>query len=89
MAAGKGKIWAMRMPGGPTRVIKCDMDISENDAKDVYTESFAFKSAECLNDLEAVWPLCKVIDEIEMNRDYSQFLQVSEQTGLPRGFVEV
>ncbi len=89
MAAGKGKIWAIRMPGGPTRIVRSKKDLSEQDAKNIYSNSFAYLTAECLGDLECVWPLCKVIDEIEMNRDYSQFLQVSERTGMPRGLVEV
>lgn len=87
--AGKGKIWALRMPGGPTRVVKSDTDISEDDAKDVYKESFAFRRALCLDDAEAVWPLCKVIDEIEMQRDFGRFLQRSSKTGNLRGLVEV
>lgn len=89
MAAGKGKIWAIRMPGGPTRIIKSDMDISEQDAKDIYKESFSYRRAKCLDDAEAVWPLCKVIDEVTMNRDYVEHLKTSEKTGRVRGVVEV
>jgi hypothetical protein len=77
------------MPGGPTRVVKADSNISEDEAKSVYTESFSFRRAKCLDDVEAVWPLCKVIDEIEMERDFGQFLMTSSKTGRARGLVEV
>jgi len=89
IVAGTGQMWALRMPGGPTRVIKSAKPISEDRAKKAYAESFAFKSAECLNDKEAVWPLCKVIDETEFRKNYSQFGEYNTRTHQPRGVVEV
>ena len=87
--AGAGQMWALRMPGGPTRVVKSAKPISEDRAKKAYADSFSFKSAECLNDKEAVWPLCKVIDETEFRKSYSQFAELNSRTHLPRGVVEV
>lgn len=87
--AGEGQIWALRMPGGPTRIVRSKKPIGELKAKDVYAKSFKFRSSECLNDKEAIWPLCKVIDETEFLKSYSQFQELSERTHKPRGVVEV
>lgn len=89
MAAGVSKIWALRMPGGMTKIIKSDTTITEMEAKETYKISFKYKSARCLNDVEAVWPLCKAIDESEMYRDYSQFLLESPVSGTHRHLVEI
>ena len=89
MSSGDGKIWAIRMPGGPTRIVRSSKPISEERAKKAYTESFEFIQAACLLDEEAVWPLCKVIDETVLRKDYSQFLEINTRTGKPRGLVEV
>jgi hypothetical protein len=87
--AGKSKIWAMRMPGGMTKIIKSNSEITESDAKDIYKDSFKYKSARCLNDLEAVWPLCKPIDESEMHKDFAQFVIESPVSGTHRHLVEI
>jgi hypothetical protein len=87
--AGEGLIWALRMPGGPTRVVRSKKPISEDRAKQVYSKSFNFKSAQCLLDKEAIWPLCKSIDETEFAKSYSQFAELNSRTGRPRGLVEV
>lgn len=87
--AGSGQMWALRMPGGPTRVVQSSKPISEGKAKEAYTKSFKFRSAECLNDKEAVWPLCKPIDETEFRKNYSQFAELNSRTHKPRGLVEV
>jgi len=87
--AGQSKIWALRMPGGMTKIIRSDIMLTESDAKDVYKDSFAYKSARCLNDVEAVWPLCKPIDESEMYKSYAQFTIESPVTGKQKYLVEV
>lgn len=89
MAAGMSKIWALRMPGGMTKIIRSDKMISETDAKDIYTESFKYRSARCLLDREAVWPVCRPMDEAEMNRDYSALLLESPVTGKHKHLVEI
>lgn len=86
---GQAKIWALRMPGGPTRVVRSAKPISEDRAKEAYTKSFKFRQAECLLDKEAVWPLCKAIDETVLGKEYKQFQEVNSRTGKPRGLVEV
>jgi hypothetical protein len=89
MAAGISKIWALRMPGGMTKIIKSDSPLSETDAKDLYKDSFKYRSARCLLDKEAIWPLCRPIDEAEMHRDFTLFLQESPVTGKHKYLVEV
>lgn len=89
MAQRASKIWAVRMPGGPTRIIKSDRrPLSEEDAKREYTGSFKFKSAECLNDPDQVWPLLEPIDETQL-QSYAHLLEPSKITGLPRALIEV
>lgn len=83
------KIWAIRMPGGPSRIVKSEVMLTEQAAKDAYEQSFAKKHAKCLLDKEAVWPLCKPITEEEMNAKYSALLQPTLRTGHPKNLVEV
>lgn len=83
-------IWAVRMPGGRTKIIKSNVMLDEREVKEIYANQNGHKAAKCLvTDRDAAWPLCKVIDEVEMHRSYSQFLQTSERTGNPRGLIEV
>ena len=89
MADSSSKIWVMRMPGGPSRIVKADTLLTEDAAKEAYAKSFAKKHAKCLLDKEAVWPLCKAITEQEMTAKYSSLLQPSLRTGLPKNLVEV
>ncbi len=83
------KIWAIRMPGGPTRIVKSDALLSEQAAKDAYVGSFAHKRAKCLEDKEAAWPLCQPITEEEISAKYSALVQPSLRTGLTKNLVEV
>lgn len=83
------KIWVMRMPGGPSRIVKSDALLTEDAAKEAYANSFAKKHAKCLLDKEAVWPLCRAITQEEMTAKYSSLLQPSLRTGLPKNLVEV
>lgn len=83
------KIWAMRMPGGPSRIVKSERELTEEQAKKAYEGSFAKKHAKCLLDKEAVWPLCKPITQEEMTAKYSALLQPSLRTGLAKNLVEV
>lgn len=83
------KIWAIRMPGGPSRIVKSETLLTEQQAKDAYEKSFAKKHAKCLLDKEAAWPLCKPITEEEMTAKYSALLQPSLRTNQPKNLVEV
>lgn len=87
--AASGKLWALRMPGGPTRIIRSAVELSEPKAKSIYAGTIGHKAALVLRDKEAIWPLQKVIDETEFSKDYSQFGLLSQLTGLPRGIIEV
>ena len=87
--AASGNLWALRMPGGPTRVIRSAVELSEMKAKAIYAGSIRHKAALVLRDKEAIWPLQKVIDDTEFSKDYSQFALLSNLTGLPRGVIEV
>jgi hypothetical protein len=77
------------MPGGMTKIIKSNEMITEKDAKELYADSFEYKSAKCLNDVEAVWPLCKAIDESELYKDFAPFMMESPVTGKQRHLVEI
>lgn len=85
---GKSKLWAIRMPGGPTRVISSKTEIDEEYAKEIYMESFKYRSTEVKNDPDLVWPLIKPLDETSV-REYAKFMEVSSVTGKYRGLVEV
>lgn len=87
--AGKSKIWALRMPGGMTKVVRSKKEVTEQAAKAAYAKSFKYKTAKCLVDKELAWPLCRAIDEAELNRDYPGFLHPSEVTGLNNRIVEI
>ncbi|GEM_PF-1751089 len=89
--AASGKMWAFRMPGGPTRVVKSQVDLSEPKAKEIYAGSFSHNAALCLRgpDKDKDWPLCKLIDDTEFQKDFSQLANVSDLTGLMRGVIEV
>jgi len=89
VAGGTSKIWVMRMPGGMTKIIKSDKPITEQDAKDIYVESFKYKIARQLIDIELVWPVCKAIDEAEMNRQYAQLIIPAPVSGRFMHLVEV
>ena len=87
--AGSAKMWAIRMPGGPTKIVKSAKPLSEDAAKKVYEQSFAKKHAKCLVDKEIPWPLLKPIDEADLAKDFSQFTHGSEYTGKNPRIVEV
>lgn len=86
MANQSSKIWALRMPGGPTKVIRSQKLISEDQAKKIYLKSFHYVRTETVN--ETVWPLLKTLDESTV-REYDSFTQLSKVTGRPRALVEV
>lgn len=83
------KIWALRMPGGPTKIVRSSKPISESVAKDRYLSSFKFRSSEIHSDPDIVWPLVRAIDEQQMHSEYSAFVEKSSKTGAPRALVEV
>jgi len=89
--AASGKMWAFRMPGGPTRVVKSQVDLSEPKAKEIYASSFGHIGALCLKgpEKDKDWPLCKLIDDAEFQKDFSQLANISDMTGLTRGIIEV
>ena len=89
MSSVASKIWALRMPGGPTKVVKSAKPISEGVAKDRYLASFRFRQSEVNSDPDLAWPLVRAIDEQQMNGEYGRFIEKSSVTGGPRALVEV
>jgi len=87
--AGESKMWAIRCPGGPSKIVKSDKAISESTAKDAYLGSFAKKRTKALEDLETPWPLCKPVDETEIAKDYANLELESQVTGKTPRIVEV
>jgi hypothetical protein len=86
MAHRASKIWALRMPGGPTKVIRSERLIDEDQAKKIYMGSFKFVSTE--NKRDTIWPLIKPLDETSV-LEYAKFTELSNVTGRPRALVEV
>lgn len=86
MANMASKLWALRMPGGPTKVIRSRFEISEDRAKEAYLKSVRFVRTETVR--STVWPLVKVLDE-ESVKEYDAFTQLSNVSGKPRALVEV
>jgi len=87
--AGSSKIWALRMPGGPTRVVRASREISLSVAKKKYADSFSYKTAACMLKPDLDWPLQKPLDQTELNTNFSQFMEINSRTGNPRNLVEV
>lgn len=88
--AGKSNLWAIRCPGGPTRVVvNRAKAIDEDTAKKEYRNSFRVRNAEWESDPDTVWPLVKPITQEEFDRDYKNFQHESVVTGMPRGVVEI
>lgn len=86
MAHRASKIWALRMPGGPTKILRSGRLIDEERAKDIYMKSFHYVSTEVKRGTE--WPLVKPLDEVTV-QEYAKFMELSNVTGLPRAVVEV
>jgi hypothetical protein len=83
------KIWAIRMPGGPTKILRSTTRlIREDDAKKIYKDSFRHKSTEVDSDPDTVWPLLEPLTETELTK-YQTFIENSEITGKPRALIEV
>lgn len=86
--AGASKMWAIRCPGGPSKIVKADRPISESTAKEAYLESFSFRRTKANEDLETPWPLCKPVDETEVAKDYADLQLESQVTGKTPRIVE-
>ena len=86
MANSASKIWVLRMPGGPTKVVKSKKEITEDQAKAAYLQSVKFVRTETVR--STVWPLVKTLDD-ESVKEYELFTQPSNVSGKPRAMVEV
>ena len=82
-------MWAVRCPGGPTKVVKSKKPISENAVKELYLESFAKIRTEVDKDKELKWPILKPIDETEFQKDFAQVCAPSPNSGREWRIVEV
>lgn len=77
------------MPGGPTKIIQsASRLVREDEAKQIYMDSFKFRSTEVDADPDAVWPLLEPLSETEVQK-YAIFTEKSEVTGRPRALIEV
>lgn len=81
--------WVVRMPGGPTRIVRVDAGTSESLVRDVYRQSVRCRRAASDSDVDAVWPLCQTVSEDEIRKNYQWLLDTSTVTGAARGLVEV
>ena len=87
--AGTSKLWAIRCPGGPTKIVKSDRLISESTARDAYLESFNYKTCKAEVDREIPWPLLKPVDEAEAAKDFANLYIESQVTGKTPRIVEM
>lgn len=85
----QGRLWAVRMKGGPTKIVRSKKDISESTVKQVYRDSFKHRSTDVDQDPDSGWPLLEPIDETELNTKYAWCLEKSTVTGAPRALVEI
>ena len=82
-------MWAVRCPGGPTKIVKSERPISENAVKQTYLESFSKIRTEAEKDKELKWPVLKPIDEAEFQKDWAQICAPSPNSGRQWRIVEV
>jgi hypothetical protein len=88
--AGKSWIWAIRMPGGPTKIVMSDVGITEAKAKAEYRASLPKTVASTSDrDKSIEWPLVEAIDEQTLTNKYSNFLHPHSSTGRSQFVVDL
>ena len=89
LLSSKSKIWLIRMPGGPLKVVKSvKQSLTVEQAKAVYRKSVNCLASECDVNRELEWPELKPIDEVTLVQRYPFLIEISEVTKKPRALVE-
>jgi hypothetical protein len=88
--SANGTLWAVRMPGGPTKIVRSAKPISEARAKKAYRESLPKSVASVADrDKSIEWPLCELIDDQTLQNKYQNFLSPHSVTGRSQWVVEL
>lgn len=88
--SASGTLWALRMPGGPTKIVRSAKPITEAKARKAYRESLPKSIVSVADrDKSVEWPLCEMIDENELQNKYKNFLHPHSMTGRSQWVVEL
>ena len=82
------EIWAVRCPGGPTKIVKSAALLTEKKVQDLYLKSFSHRQRDD-SDPDTPWPLLQRITENDIRQNYQWCVEESAVTGLPRALIEV
>lgn len=82
------EIWAVRCPGGPTKILKSSSPLTEEKVKKLYLKSFSHRQRDD-SDPDAPWPLLQRITENDIRQSYQWCIEESALTGCPRALIEV
>lgn len=84
-----GRIWAVRMPGGPTKIVMAKEPLTESQVKKVYRSNTTCRAAAIDQDPDLKWPLLEAITRQTLQKDFSWCLQDHPQTGKSLYLIEV
>lgn len=82
------EIWAVRCPGGPTKIVKSSTVLTEKKVQDLYLKSFRHRQRDD-SDPDTPWPLLQRITENDIRQNYQWCVEESAVTGRPRALIEV
>ena len=88
--SGKSTLWAIRMPGGPTKIVMSDVAIGEAKARLEYRASLPKTVTSTADrDRSVEWPLVEAIDEQTLTNKYANFLHPHSSTGRSQFVVDL
>lgn len=86
----KGKIWAVRVMGGPTKIVVADSPLTWQKVERLYLKSFAYQSIKALDSGDDdAWPIKEVLSEEELQKKYSDLLVEHPTLGYPLALIRV
>lgn len=86
----KGKIWAVRVTGGPTKIVIADAPLTWNQVEKLYLKSFGHQSIKALDSGDDdAWPIKEVLTEEELQRKYSALLVEHPTLNYPLALIRV
>jgi len=86
----KGKIWAVRVTGGPTKIVIADNPLTWSQVEKLYLKSFGYQSIKALDSGDDdAWPIKEVLTEEELQRKYSALLVEHPTLGYPLALIRV
>lgn len=73
----ESKLWVIRGPGMPSKIVRSDKPLTEAKVKEFYLASFKFRTSELVRDPDYPYPLCKPVDDAEIQKNYSWMMRES------------